>query len=155
LHQKIPSDRSRNENGLGYLAKRCGGASSNSGEVVAVGSGHPLDHADVAEAAKLARELGRRELIKQRQQIGAADPGDIDPRILQSVQQRVVGRIEEVDTPDGLVVDLARLGEAVERTNASREVVERRQMLQIAAVAAEQATTTGLPAFCPATTGLL
>jgi hypothetical protein len=46
------------------------------------------------------------------------------------MQQRVVGRIKEVDALDGLVLDLARLGEPVERTNAGGEVVESRQMLQ-------------------------
>src|ERR1700735_5728873 len=40
--------------------------------------------------------------------------------------------------PLTVVLDLARLGQTAERADASREVVERRQMLQIAAVAAEQ-----------------
>ncbi|MGD0102896.1 MAG: hypothetical protein ABSC06_02525 [Rhodopila sp.] len=37
--------------------------------------------------------------------------------VLQSVQQRLVDLVEEVDPPDGLVLDLARLGQPVERTN--------------------------------------
>ena len=49
-----PSDQSRNENALGHVAQRCCGTSSYSGEVVVVSSGHPLDHADLAQAAKLA-----------------------------------------------------------------------------------------------------
>jgi hypothetical protein len=77
-------------------------------------------------------------VIKQRLQIGAADAGDIDPRILQSVQQRVIDRIKEVDALDGLVVDPARLGKPVERADTGREVVQRRQMLQVAAITAEQ-----------------
>jgi hypothetical protein len=42
------------------------------------------------------------------------------------MQQRIVERIEEVDPLDGPVLDPARLGEPVERTNASREIVESR-----------------------------
>jgi hypothetical protein len=57
--------------------------------------------------------------------------------VLQCVQQRVVDRIEEIDPLDGLVLDLARLGQPVERTNTSGEVVQDRQMFQITAVAAE------------------
>src|SRR5258705_702784 len=115
------------------MAKRCCGTASDTGEVVAVGSGHALDHTDVAQPAKLARETGRRELFDQRQQVGTPDTGDVHPWVLQGVQQRAVERIKEVDPLHGLVLDPARLGEPVERANASREVVEGRQMLQIAA----------------------
>jgi hypothetical protein len=76
-------------------------------------------------------------LFDERQQVGAPDTGDVHPRVLQSVQQRVVERIEEIDPLDGLVLDLARLGQPVERTNTSAEVVQDRQMFQITAVAAE------------------
>jgi hypothetical protein len=62
-------------------------------------------------------------LIQQRHQVGAANTGDGEPWILQRMQKRVVGRIEEVDPLDGLCLDLARLGQAPERTNASGEVV--------------------------------
>ncbi len=77
-------------------------------------------------------------MIKQRHQVGAPDPGDVDPRVLQGVQQRVVDRIKEVDPLDGFVLDPARLGEPVERTHPDGEVVEGRQMCQVAAVTAEQ-----------------
>jgi hypothetical protein len=64
-------------------------------------------------------------VIKQRQQVGAPETGDVHPRVLQSVQQRVVDRIEEVDPFDGLVADLARFGQPVEGTNTGGEVVKR------------------------------
>jgi hypothetical protein len=53
-------------------------------------------------------------------------------RVLQCVQQRVVDRIQEIDPRSGLVLDLARLGQPVERTNPGGEAVQGRQMLQIA-----------------------
>jgi hypothetical protein len=48
---------------------------------------------------------------------GAPDTGDVHSRVRQCVQQRVVDRIEEIDPLDGLVLELARLGRPVERTN--------------------------------------
>src|SRR5271169_2468236 len=48
LHQKIPSDQSRNEDGFGHAAKCGGSTASDTGQVIAIGPAHPLDHADVA-----------------------------------------------------------------------------------------------------------
>src|SRR5208282_1706585 len=47
----------------------------------------------------------------------APDAGDVDPRVLQGLQQGLVARLEEVDALDGLAFHLARLGQALERTN--------------------------------------
>jgi hypothetical protein len=70
-------------------------------------------------------------LLQQRQQVGTPDAGDIHPWVLQRVQQRVVGRIEEVDPPDGLLVRPARLGQPVEGSDNGGDVIERGQMFQI------------------------
>ena len=56
----------------------------------------------------------------------------------QGVQQRSVPRIEEVDPLDGLAVDFVRPGDAAEGTGPGREVVQGRQMGEVAPVAAEQ-----------------
>src|ERR1700682_5459791 len=49
----------------------------------------------------------------------------------------MIDRVKEVDSLDGLLLDGAWLGEPVEGTDTGREVVERREVRQIAAVAAE------------------
>src|SRR5271168_2805722 len=48
LHQKIPSDQGRNEDGFGHAAKCGGSTASDTGQVIAIGPANPLDHADVA-----------------------------------------------------------------------------------------------------------
>src|SRR6202030_4685517 len=53
----------------------------------------------------------------------------------------MIDRVKEVDSLDGLLLDGARLGEPVEGTDTGCEVVERCEVRQIAAVAAEQDLT--------------
>src|ERR1700730_3935319 len=53
----------------------------------------------------------------------------------------MIDRVKEVDSLEGLVLDGARLGEPVEGTDTGREVVERCEVRQVAAVAAEQDLT--------------
>src|SRR3984893_13049272 len=53
----------------------------------------------------------------------------------------MIDRVKEVDSLEGLVLDGARLGEPVEGTDTGREVVERCEGRQVAAVAAEQDLT--------------
>ena len=44
----------RDDHGLSNTAERCSSGAADAGEVVAIGSGDPLDYAEVAEPAKLA-----------------------------------------------------------------------------------------------------
>src|ERR1700730_15454520 len=53
----------------------------------------------------------------------------------------MIDRVKEVDSLDGLLLDGAWLGEPVEGTDTGREVVERREVRQIAAGAAEHDLT--------------
>src|ERR1700730_3800716 len=53
----------------------------------------------------------------------------------------MIDRVKEVDSFDGLLLDGAWLGEPVEGTDTGREVVERCEVRQIAAVAAEHDLT--------------
>src|ERR1700720_937567 len=50
----------------------------------------------------------------------------------------MIDRVKEVDPLDGLLLDGARLGEPVEGTDTGREVIERGEVRQIAAIAAKQ-----------------
>src|SRR5271169_955561 len=126
----------RDDDGLSNTAERCGSGAADAGKVVAVAPSDPLDDAEVAEPAKLAGEAIGRELVEQRQQVGAPNAGDVDPRALQRVQQGIIDRVKEVDPLDGLLLDGARLGESVEGPDTGREIVERGEMRQIASVAA-------------------
>jgi hypothetical protein len=51
---EIPSYHLRNEDAFGQPAKRGGGGATDSGEVIPIGSGYSLDHADIAQASQLA-----------------------------------------------------------------------------------------------------
>src|SRR5271169_4570846 len=73
----------RDDDGLSNTAERCGSGAADAGKVVAVAPSDPLDDAEVAEPAKLAGEAIGRELVEQRQQVGAPNAGDVDPRALQ------------------------------------------------------------------------
>src|SRR6266403_1512562 len=134
----FPSCEGGDDDGLGDTTNRGGGGTTDAGEVVAIGSGYALDETDVSQPAKLAREAMRGELVEQREQVGTADAGDVDPRVLQGMQQGVIGPVEEVDALDGLVIDRAGLGKAVEGPDTGGEVIERGEMRQVAAVAGEQ-----------------
>ena len=102
----------RDDDGLSNTAEGCGSGTAGAGEVVAIGSGDALDHADVAAAGAVVATVGSaRTWSRSGQQVGPADAGDVDPRILQGVQQGAVARVEEVDPLDGLAIDLARLGQ--------------------------------------------
>ena len=52
---QIPSNHSRNDDGLGEPPRRGGRGTSGFGEVVAIGSGDALDHPDVQQPAQLPR----------------------------------------------------------------------------------------------------
>src|ERR1019366_1871604 len=135
---KIPSDQCRNDGGCGEALRRGGCGASGFGQIVAVCSGDSLDHPDVAQSAQVPRQPVWREHVQVGEKVGPADTGDFDPWILQGMQQRAVPWFEEVDPLDGLVLDLARLGQPVEGADACGEVVERGQMGEIAPVAPEQ-----------------
>jgi hypothetical protein len=61
--------------------------------------------------------------------------------VLQGMQHSAVTWFEEVDPLDGLAVDLARLGHAVECANSGGEVIEGREVSQISSVAAKENRT--------------
>ena len=113
----------------------CDSGPAGASEVVAIGSGDALDDADVAQPAELSGYFVRGQVVEEREEIGPSNAGDIGARVLQGVQKGVVGRIEEVDALDGLVVGSVRLGEAIEGAYAGGEVVDCGEVLEVAAIA--------------------
>ena len=69
-------------------------------------------------AGELSSEGGGRALAEQRQEIGAAEAGDVEGGTLQGRQQGLFGAAEEVETLDSAAFDGARLGETVEGPDA-------------------------------------
>ena len=89
----------------------------------------------------MSGEGGGRALGECRPEVGAAEAGDIESGTLEGRKQGLFGVAEEVEALDGAAVDQTRSGEAVERPDAGREVVQTGEVFEVAAVAAEQDVT--------------
>ena len=63
-------------------ASRDGGA-AGAGEVVAIGAGDALDDGELAQAGEVPGEGGGGAWGEQRQEVGAAEAGNIEGRTLQ------------------------------------------------------------------------
>jgi hypothetical protein len=100
----------------------------------------------MAQAGELPGEGGRRALGDQRQEVGAAEAGDVEAGTLQGGEQGLFGAAEKVEALDGAAVDRTGLGETAERPDAGREVVQTGEVFEVAAVATEQDLTQVLEA---------
>ena len=76
---------------LGKAAARGNGAATETGQIIAVGTGDALDQAEGAQTAELARYRGGRELVEDRQKVGAANAGDIEGRPLKDSSRCSMG----------------------------------------------------------------
>ena len=92
--------------------------SSGTGEVVPVSASDAFDDVQSAQAGELSGEGSGRALAEQRQEISAAEAGDVEGRTLDGGKQGLFGATEEVETPDSAAFDGARLGETVEGPDA-------------------------------------
>ena len=92
----------------------------------------------VAQTAELARYRGGRELVEDREKVGAANAGDIERGPLKNAQQPLFDGIEEIDAFDGLAGHDARCGQTIERPGAGREIVESGEEGEITTIAAKQ-----------------
>jgi len=77
----------------------------------------------------------------QRDEVGAADAADVEAGTVQGGEQSLLGTAEEVEALDGAAFDGTGLGQTVERSDASREVVQTGEVFEVAAVASEQDVT--------------
>ena len=89
----------------------------------------------------MSGEGGGRALGEEWQEVGAAEAGDVVGGALQERKQGLFGVAEEVEASDGAAFDEARLGETVEGSDTSREVVQTGEVFEVAAVATEQDMT--------------
>ena len=134
---KTPSDHSRNDGCLLEPLGCGGGSATGFGQVVAIRACDALDHPDMSRSRRSCRDSRSGENIPDSEQLSPADASDVDPGILQGMQQSIVAWLEEVDPLDGLAVHLARPGQAAEGADTGGEVVQRREVSEIAPVAAK------------------
>ena len=79
-----------------------------------------LDDVELGQAGEVSGEGGGRASGECRQEVGAAEAGDIESGTLEDRKQGLFGVAEEVEALDGAAVDQARSGEAVEGPDAGR-----------------------------------
>jgi hypothetical protein len=130
------SGKSWDDDLLGKAAAGGDRGSSSAGEIVAVSAGNAFDDVQSAQAGELSGERGGRALAEQRQEISAAEAGDVEGGTLQGREQGLLDAAEEVEPFDIAAVDGTRLGEAVEGSDPGREVVQTGEVFEVAAVAA-------------------
>ena len=135
------SGESRNDGVFGEAAASSNGGAASAGEVVAVGASDTFDDAELAQTGELSGEGGGRALGEQRPEVGAAHAGDIEAGTLQGREQALFDAAEKIEALESAPFDGTRLGETVERSDASREVVQTGEVFEIAAVATEQDLT--------------
>ena len=77
----------------------------------------------------------------QAERFGAAKAADVKAGTVQGGKESLLGTAEEVEALDGAAFDGTGSGKTVERSDASREVVQTGEVFEIAAVATEQDVT--------------
>ena len=75
-------------------------------------------------------------MAEERQQVGAAETSDIEAGTLEGGEQGVFGATEKVEALEVSAFDGTRLGETVERPDASREVVQTGEVFEVTTIAA-------------------
>src|SRR6516164_2043163 len=95
--------------------------SSGTGELVSVSASDAFDDVQSAQAGELSGEGSGRALAEQRQEISAAEAGDVEGGPLQGREQGLLDAVEEIEPSDIAAVDGTRLGEAVEGSDPSEK----------------------------------
>ena len=114
------------------------GGAPQAREVVTISSGDPFDHAEGKQPFQLSRERSRRGVGQQSHQIGAPQTVDIELRTLQCPQQLLLGALEEVQALDRPVALAPLVGQARKRALSGAVIVQRGQILQVAAIASQE-----------------
>ena len=74
-------------------------------------------------------------------EISATQAGDVEARTLQGRKEVLFGAAEKIEAVDPPAFDGTGLGEAVERPDAGREVIQTGEVFEIAPIATEQDLT--------------
>src|SRR6516165_3936122 len=123
------------------VRRRPAAIAAGTGEVVPVSASDAFDDVQSAQAGELSGEGSGRALAEQRQEISAAEAGDVEGGPLQGREQGLLDAVEEIEPSDIAAVDGTRLGEAVEGSDPSREVIQTGEIFEVAAVATAQDLT--------------
>jgi hypothetical protein len=114
------------------------GRAAQTGQVVAIAMNDFLDETELAQAPKLARDAGRRDLAQEGDEVGTADATDVELGTLKCTQQGLLSGIEEVEALEGLAVDRFGADQPMQVTIAGGKVVQCGEIFEVAAVTAEQ-----------------
>src|ERR1700730_11084750 len=94
-----------NDGELGDVGGSSDGGAADAGEVVAGGACDAFDDAELAEAGEFAGDGGRGERGERGSEVGAAHAGDIESGSMESLQEGVIERVEEIEAFDRLAAD--------------------------------------------------
>jgi hypothetical protein len=100
------------------------GRAAQTGQVVAIAMNDFLDETELAQAPKLARDAGRRDLAQEGDEVGTADATDVELGTLKRPQQGLLSGIEEIEALEGMAVDRLGVDQPMQVTIAGGKVVE-------------------------------
>src|SRR5262249_47205237 len=138
---EVRSGESRNDCVFSEAAGSGDGGAAGAGEVVAISPSDTFNDAELAETGEVSGESWRWGLDDQRDEVGAAEGADVKAGTGEGGKESLLGTAEEVEALDGAAFDGTGSGKTVERSDASREVVQSGEVFDIAAVATEQDVT--------------
>ena len=100
------------------------GRAAKAGKVIAIAMNDLLDETELAQAPKLARDAGRRDLAQEGDEVGTADATDVELGTLKRPQQGLLSGIEEIEALEGMAVDRLGVDQPMQVTIAGGKVVE-------------------------------
>jgi len=90
-----------------------------------------FDDAKLAQAPKVAGDARHGKMGQEARQIGTADAPDVELGTLQSAQQSLLRRVEEVEPLERMAVDGLGAGEPMQVAVTGGEVVECGKVFQV------------------------
>ena len=75
-------------------------------------------------------------MTEERQEVGAAEAGDVEAGTLEGGEQGLFAAAEKVEALEVSAFERTGLGETVQRPDASREVVQTGEVFEVTAIAA-------------------
>jgi len=84
------------------------------GKVIAIAMNDLLNDAELAQAPKIAREAGRRNLAREGSEVGTVDATDVDFGTLMRAQQGLLSSVEKFEALEGMAIDRLTAGQPME-----------------------------------------
>ena len=110
------------------------GRAAKAGKVIAIAMNDLLDETELAQAPKIARDAGRRDLAQEGSEVGTADTTDVEFGTLKRAQQGLLSGVEEVEALEAMAIDDLGAGQSMQVAIAGGEVVQCGEIFEIAAI---------------------